>query len=232
VFVALSGNAAGAFAHPSSPTVRQFNDVSAEADAGVWTHNLTQRTLQIDRIGSTSVNNAAGITRHTDLSGPAAMLRLVFDVAGTNWTATPYQSNALTLSVGRNYAVGDYGSSEVHANTFQTIAVRGKGPGTMAVTINGAESAQLPADGRQYRITLLLNKSAPDTQYLAPDGSVRTLRTATAVLWVGSTLVADVAASNGTTSGLTDLRLRLATGGDALWTVDDITAYRHPLPLG
>jgi len=218
----------GAYQQPTTPTVRQFNDISAEASGG--TVSVAGRSLRFARTGVDSADNEAGITRSTDLARPPSTLRISFDVGVSGWTGDTSQTNAVTLAVGRMAGFADYGSGEVAVNTFQTISVNGRGTGNFTVSGAGQQSALLPTNGSQHRVTLLLNKSTAAQPYQAPDGSQGLLQANRFALYVDTALVVDAAAANGATSTLTDLRLRFSAADNGTWTIDDFTVYPQLLP--
>lgn len=209
-----------AYVHATAPNAGQFNDIGAEADGGAW--SIQQGRLQLVRTGSSTTENDAGITRFTDFAGSPSVLHVAFDLGVSAWTASQYQTGALLLSLGSLAAFSSYGNGDVAANTFQTLSVNGKGPGRYAIATAGAESAQLDADGTLHRVSLFLNKSGAAAGYRAPDGTLRSLRADGVALWVDTTpVVVDGAATNGSSSALTDLRARWTHPENATWMLDN-----------
>jgi hypothetical protein len=203
------------------PTNCQFNDISAEATGGTWSVN--QGRLQLVRTGSTTADNDAGITRWTDFSGAPAMLHITFDLGVSGWTASPFQSGAMFLSIGAVSGFSDYGNGDVAANTFHNISVKGQGTGQFAVLTTGGQSPLLATDGALHHVALFLNKSGAAASYRAPDGSLRMLQNNGAALWVdGAAVVADGAAANGSSSALTDLRIHWSTPDNGTWSLDNM----------
>jgi hypothetical protein len=197
-----------------------FDDISAEVDGGTW--SIQSGRLQLVREGSGTADNDAGITRYTDFPGPPSLLHVTFDLGASAWTISQWQTGAIWLSVGNFSAFSDYGNGEATNNVFQSLAVSGKGPGVYGFSAAGVESAQLAADGTLHRASLFLNKSGAAANYRAPDGSLRTLRSNGVAFWVDSTpVVIDAAAANGSSSALTDLRLRWSNSENATWTFDN-----------
>ena len=215
-----SSSSVASYANAAAPSTGQFNDISSEADGGAW--SIQQGRLQLVRTGNSTTNNDAGITRFTDFSGAPSVLHITFDLGVSAWTASQFQSSALLLSVGSISAFSDYGNGDVAVNTFQTLSVNGKGSGRYAFATAGVESAQFDADGTLHRVALFLNKTGAAASYRAPDGSLRNLRSNGVALWVDSTpVVIDGASSNGSSSSLTDLRLRWTNPENATWTFDN-----------
>lgn len=215
------------YVHATNPDTGQVNDITAEPTGGTW--SINQGRLQLARTGSDTTDNDAGITRHTDFPGPPNVLHLTFDVSASDWSTSTFQSGAMQLTIGKFTSVTDYGSGEAAINRFETLGVRGKGPGQLAVTLAGVESAALAADGRLHQVAVFLNKQTTAASYRAPNGSVHTLRAGGVALWVNNTLVVETNAYNGTDSTLADLRVRFSTADDATWTLDNIV-IRNVLP--
>lgn len=205
----------------STPTSGQVNDISAEANGGAW--SINQGRLQLARTGSSAADNAAGITRWTDFAGPPALLHVAFDVGVSGWTSSPFQSGAMGLSIGAIAGFSDYSNGNVAAATFHTISVKGEGVGQFSIMSAAAKSALLPADGTLQHVALFLNKSGAAASYRAPDQSLRSLRDNGAALWVnGAPVVVDDVAASGTSSALTDLRIRWATADNGTWLLDNV----------
>lgn len=215
-----SSTSVSSYVHATAPGTGQVNDISAKADGGAW--SIQQGRLQLVREGISSTENDAGLTRHTDFSGPSAVLHLTFDLGVSAWTASQYQSNAFVLTIGRYGGVIDYNSGGVSADTFQALAVSGEGPGRYSFNTAGVESAHFNTDGVLHRVALFLNKSGAAASYRAPDGTLRSLRANGVALWVDSSpVVIDGAASNGSSSTLTDFRARWPSPENATWTLDN-----------
>lgn len=216
-----SSTAVSSYVNATSPNSGQFNDISAEADGGTW--SIQQERLQLVREGSgTTETNDAGITRSTDFSSSPSVLHVTFDLGVTAWTVSQFQSNALLLSVGNVSSLIEYGSGGVAANFFQTLSVNGEGPGQFSFSTAGVESAHFDTDGALHQVELFLNKSGAAASYRAPDGTLRSLRSNGVALWVDSTaVVVDAAATNGSSSALTDMRLRWGSAENATWTLDN-----------
>jgi pimeloyl-ACP methyl ester carboxylesterase len=204
-----------------APTPGQFNDISAEANGGIW--SIDQGRLKLVRTGSSTADNAAGITRWTDFEGPPALLHLTFDVGVSGWTSTPFQSGAMGLSIGSIAGFSDYSGGGVAAATFHAISVKGEGVGQFSVMSAAAKSALLPADGTLQHVALFLNKSGAAASYRAPDQSLRSLRDNGAALWVnGAPVVIDDVAANGASSALTDLRIKWSNADNGTWLLDNL----------
>lgn len=208
------------YVHATSPSIGQFNDISAEATGGTWSINSGR--LRLVRTGSGTTDNDAGLTRHTDFAGAPTLLHVTFDLGVSAWTSSLFQTGAFHLSVGKISAFSDYGNSDVAANTFQNMTVNGKGGGQYVFTTGGVESSLFTADGTLHRVAFFLNNSGAAAPYRAPDGTLRTLRANGVALWIdGSAVVADAAAIKGSFSTLTDLRVRFTNPDNATWTLDN-----------
>jgi hypothetical protein len=204
-----------------TPSSGQFNDISAKADGGTWSCQAGR--LQLVREGSGTTENDAGITRHTDFPGPPSVLHITFDLGASAWTASQFQTNALMVHVGRVDGFIEYGSGGAAVNTFQVLSVNGEGPGKFSFATAGVESAHFNTDGAMHRVALFLNKSGAAASYRAPDGTLRSLQANGVALWVGSSpVVVDVAASNGSSSTLTDFRFRWSLPENATWQLDNL----------
>lgn len=208
-----------------APDTGQFNDLSSEATGGTW--SVDQGRLRLVRAGSSTADNDAGITRWTDLAGPPMVLHATFDLGVSDWTVSPFQSGAMVLSVGKLTGFNDYGNSEVSANTFHTISVKGEGTGQLTIMTSGIKSALLAANGTMHHVELFLNKSGAGASYHASDGSLRSLQSNGVALWVdGAAVVVDGAAANGGSSTLSDLRIRWPTADNGTWMLDNLVLAR------
>lgn len=215
-----SSTSVGSYYDPTSPDAGQFNDISAEASGGTW--SINQGRLQLVRTGSTADDNDAGITRHTDIAPAPSVLQLGFDLGVSSWSASTFQSSAMTLSIGKMAETREYGLGDVSNDIFQTLRVNGKGGGQYAIATATGESAVLAANGTLHRVELFLNKSATPASYRGPDGMTHTVRAGGVALWVDGALVVEAAASNGSASTLTDLRVRFTSGDNATWILDNV----------
>lgn len=204
----------------TDPGTGQFDDISAEATGG--TFHITQGRLQLVRAGSSEGDNDAGISRWTDLAGPPTTLHLSFDVGVSDWTAAPFQTGAMLLSVGNRTGFSDYGSGEVAISNFHTLGVKGEGPGQFVIMAGGGRSPLLAANGTLHRVELFLNRSGAAATYRGPDGALRKLRNNGVALWVnGAAVVVDADAGSGSESTLTDLRIRWSSADNGTWTLDN-----------
>jgi dienelactone hydrolase len=215
-----SSTSVGSYVSPT-PTSGQFNDISAEASGGTW--SINQGRLQLVRTGSSTTDSAAGITRWTDFDGPPTLLHVTFDVGVSGWTSSPFQSGAMGLSIGAIAGFSDYSGGGVAAATFHAISVKGEGVGQFSIMSAAAKSALLPANGTLQHVALFLNKSGAAASYRAPDQSMRSLRDSGAALWVnGAPVVVDDIAASGTSSALTDLRIKWSTADNGTWLLDNV----------
>ncbi len=184
-----SSTSLSSYEAPTTPDIGQFNDIGGQPNSG--TYSINGGRLRLVRTGSSSDNDAA-ITRWTDLAGPPAVLHAAFDVGVSGWTATPYQSDAMMFNVGRIDGFLPYDSWGATNRSFQSISVKGKGPGQFSVTASGIESAPLAANGALHHVNLFLNKSGAAANYRGPDGVVRSLQNNGVALWVnGAAVVAN-----------------------------------------
>jgi len=224
-----SSSNVGGYVDASQPGTSKFNHIGGDVAGGTWSINAGR--LQLVRTGSTvDADNDAGLTRSTDFAGPPSVLHVSFELGASGWTASPYQSNAFCLDLGNFTSTFDYGGAGPAGNVFNALCVTGKGPGKFAWVTGGVQSTSLDADGTLYRVSYFLNKSGASTTYRGPDGSTKTLQANGVSVWVGTALLLnDVAASNGSTSALTDLRLRWGSPDNATWQLDSFV-IRNALP--
>lgn len=215
-----SSTIVGAYYDATSPNPGQFDDISAEANGGTW--SINQGRLQLVRTGSTADDNDAGITRHTDIAPAPSVLQVGFDLGVSSWSTSTFQSGAMILSIGNMSSTREYGLGDVSNDTFQTLRVNGKGGGQYAIATATGESAVLAANGTLHRVELFLNKSATAASYRGPNGITNTVRAGGVALWVDGALVVEAAASNGSASTLTDLRMRFTSGDNATWMLDNV----------
>jgi hypothetical protein len=205
----------------ASPAPSQFNDISAEATGGNW--SIQGGRLQLVRTGSSATDNDAGLARWTDLAGPPSVLHLRLSLGVSGWTSSPYQNDALCLDVG-NFSGGfDYNSAGALGNIFNSLCIDGVGSGAYALNTAGGWSGRFDTNGTEYAISYFLNRSGAVASYRGPDGTMKSLQPNHVAVWVGTTLhFDDVAASNGSSSALTDFRMRWSHADNATWTIDNV----------
>lgn len=226
-----SSTSVSSYENPTNPNIGQFNDIGGQASSGTYSINSSnsQKRLQLVRTGSTS-NNDAAITRWRDLSGPPAVLHAAFDVGVSGWTTTPYQSNAMVLTVGNIGGSIAYDSTGPSINMFHSISVKGEGVGQFSIMTSGIKSALLAGNGTLHHVDLFLNKSGVAANYRGPDGLVRSLQNNGVALWVnGAVVVVNGAASNGAESTLTDFRIRWEHADNGTWVLDNFV-FKRALP--
>jgi hypothetical protein len=211
----------------AAPTSGQFNNISSEARGGTWSINTGRLRLVRPVTTATDTDNDAGITRWTDFPCAPQLLHVAFDLGVSGWTSSVSQSGAMMLAVGAMSGFSDYANGQVAVNTFHSISVKGEGTGQFSVMSGTTKSPLLPANGAMQRISLFLNRSGAAASYRAPDGSLRTLRNNGVALWTNAAaVVVDGAADNGTSSALTDLRIRWTHAVDGAWSLDNVVVRR------
>jgi hypothetical protein len=212
------------FVEPTSPSTAQFNDIGASSAGGTWTVNGSGQ-LQIVRVGGASGVNGAGLSRWTDFAGSPAVLKMSLDL-GT--TINSFQNDLLSIEIGRfNGAIG-YNNAPAATDLFARINVDGSTPNNIKFEIGGVQSAAFPANGTMHSLTIFLNKSGVARAYTAPDGSTPTLDANRLSVWVGTACpFPNVAASNGSSSALTDFRIRLGTPDTGTWKFDNFHAENN-----
>jgi dienelactone hydrolase len=219
-----SSTSVSSYANSTHPTIGQFNDIGGQVNSG--TFSINGGRLRLARTGDGTDNDAA-IMRWTDLAGPPAVLHVAFDVGVSGWTLSPYQSGALVLNVGHFTGLVPYDSGGVAAGIFHSIAVKGEGIGQFTIMTSGIKSSLLAANGTLHHVDLFLNKSGAAASYRAPDGSLRSLQNNGVALWVnGAAVVVSGAASNGSSSTLTDFRLRWPGADNGTWLLDNFVIKR------
>lgn len=224
-----SSQTASSYFAASAPNVGQLNDISAKTSGGSWAINGGR--LQLARLGISGTANGAGFTRWADFAGPPSVLYATMDFGVSNFNS--YQTGAMTMDFANVSALADYNSSTAAVSIFASLIVDGTSSNSFKFRISGNSSAAYAADGTLYALSLYLNKSGTSQQYCAPDGSAQTLLNNCVSLWVGNspTALQNVAASNGASSTLTDLRARWATADAATWSFDNIKIYKElPAP--
>lgn len=215
-----SSTSVASYVNATIPSTGQLNDISAKVDGGAW--SIQGGRLQLVREGLATTENDAGLTRHTDFPGAPSLLHVTFDLGVSAWTTSTSQTGAMVLSVGRYGGVVDYNSGGVSADAFHSLSIKGEGSGKYSLSVTAVKSPFLNTDGVLHRVSLFLNKSAAAASYRAPDGSLRSLRANGVALWVDSTPVdIDAPAANGSSSALTDFRVRWPSGENATWTLDN-----------
>jgi dienelactone hydrolase len=220
-----SSTSVSSYVNATNPSIVQFNDISAQPNGG--TPSINQGRLQIVRAGSTATDNGAGLSRWTDLAGPPAVLHASFNIGVSGWTATPFQTGAMVLTVGRMDGAIPYNSGGASIGHFHNISVKGQGVGQFAISTSGILSAPLAADGTLHHVEVFLNKSGAAANYRAPDGSLRSLQNNGVALWVNKApVVVNGAATNGAESTLTDFRFRWDSPDNGTWLLDNIVFKR------
>ena len=207
------------YVNASSPSSGQFNDVGQEGSGGTW--SIVDGRLQLMRTGVSGADAGAGLERWTDVAPGATTLTVRFHVGVSSWTNSPYQNNALCAEVGHYTAHIDYSSGGALTNVFASLCVDGKGPGLLAFETGGVSSANMAADGTMYPVVYLLNRSAASASYRGPDGTSRTLGPNRVAVWIGTAGPVEAAAANGSTSALSDFRLRWSSPDNGIWQVDN-----------
>ncbi len=215
-----SSTSVSSYVHATAPNSGQFNDISAKADGGTW--SIVNGRLQLVREGLATTENDAGLTRHTDFPGVPSLLHVTFDLGVSAWTTSVSQTGAMVFSVGRYGGIVDYNSGGVAADAFHSLSIKGEGSGKYSLSVTTVKSPFLDTDGALHKVSLFFNKSGAAASYRAPDGSLRSLRANGVALWVDSTPVdVDAAAANGSSSTLTDFRMRWPSADNATWALDN-----------
>jgi len=217
------------YINATAPSTGQFNDISAETTGGTW--SISGGRLVIVRAGSNSAtDNGAGLTRFTDFGCTPTVLHVAFSLAVSSWTTSPFQSNAFCLDIGNFTSVFRYVSAGQLSNVFSSLCVKGQGASSFAFTAAGGESSSFPTNGTPFAVSYFLNRSGALKTYKGLDNATHTLGVNSVAVWAGTALLFDnVPASNGSTSALTDLRMRWGTPENATWSVDNIVV-RSDLP--
>jgi hypothetical protein len=205
-----------------------FDDISAEVDGGTW--SISGGRLVLNRTGASSTDNDAGLTL-LDFPCSPTVLHVSFSLAVSGWSASQYQTGAVCFDIGSFTGVFDYTSGGALGNVFNGVCVKGQGPNSFTLSTEGVlASTNYPANGTAIAVSYFLNKSGAAKSYKGPDGVTRSLAANSVSVWAGSTLLLDnIAASNGSSSALTDLRVRWGQPEDALWSLDDLV-IRAALP--
>jgi poly(3-hydroxybutyrate) depolymerase len=215
-----SSTSVSTYVNATAPSSGQLNDISAKLDGGAW--SIQGGRLQLVREGSTTTENDAGLTRHTDFSGAPTLLHVVFDLGISGWTTSTSQTGAMVFSVGRYGGIVDYNSGGVSADAFHSLSVKGEGSGKYSLSVSSIKSPFLNTDGTLHKVALFLNQSAAAETYRAPDGTLRSLRANGVAFWIDTSPVEiDAPAANGSSSALTDFRMRWPTADNATWTLDN-----------
>lgn len=217
-----SASSVGAYVNPTSPNSGQLNDISAEATGGTW--SIVNGRLQLVRGTSSATDNDAGLARWTDVAVAPSVLHVRFDIGVSGWTSSQFQNDAVCLDIG-NFSSGfDYNSGGAAGNLFHALCIDGEGSGTYSLNTAASNSGPLQANGTMYRISYFLNRSGATVSYRGPDGSLRSLQPNRVAVWLDNGLLFDnVAASAGTSSALTDFRMRWSHANNGMWMLDNIS---------
>lgn len=208
------------------PDLSQFNEIGVQPNGGYF--SIDQGRLQLVRTGSAATDSrSAAITRWSDLSGPPGVLHAAFDLGVSGWTATPYQADAMVLTFASFADRVGLAEDDREPRTFQSIVVKGRGPGQLAFVAEDFESPSLAANGTLHHVEVYLNKSGAAASYRSPDGSLQRLQDNGVALWVnGVAVVVSTPAANGSASTLTDFRIRWTTGDNGTWLLDNFLFKR------
>lgn len=224
-----SASTVGAYVNATSPDSGQLNDISAEATGGAW--SIANGRLQLVRGASSATDNDAGLARWTDLAVAPSVLHVGFDIGVSGWTSSQFQNDAFCLDIGNFSGAFDYNSAGAAGNVFNALCIDGAGAGTYSLNTAAGNSGTLQADGTMYRISYFLNRSSTAVSYRGPDGSLRSLQPNHVTVWLDSAVAFDdVAASAGTSSDLTDFRMRWSQANNGTWMLDNI-AIASTLPM-
>ena len=163
------------------PAAGQFDDISAETDAGTW--SVTTGRLSITRTGS---SNDAGFARVSDdvLGNPDLLrLRMDFDLTmlSTTW------SELFIIELGKWSSVVDYNGGGSYADIYQRLMLKGGGTDTFRMVIGSITSNTISTDGSTMVFNWYINKSGSATTYTGPDGLSYALADATSDIWIDDT---------------------------------------------
>lgn len=164
----------------SGISASQFNDLSAETDAGSWT--TPGGVLQISRPGITSGNNGAGFTRFGGVSGPAvARYAFNFTVGGRIDTMT----DLALLDAGSIHTITDYNTATANSNVGNRLSISGDGINLFRLNLNGTFVGNY-ASGTPLSVMWMLNQSGETKTYTGPDTLTHTLQNGCSDLWVST----------------------------------------------
>ncbi len=219
------------YKNATSPSVGQFNDISAEADGGQWdllnSGTLpTKGRLRLVRIASSGTNSGAGFTR---LTSGASVQKLAVSfkvsVAGINTNG-----DLAYLDLGSLSSLQDYSNATPSVGVANRLTIKGGGTNLYRFQLNGVNSANLAADGTEVLVQWYLNHSSTSTTYQAPDLSTATLAAGQGDLWVNGARIFTGAARNAAWTATTanSFRFRTPTSEPMTITFDDLVV--GPLP--
>jgi hypothetical protein len=201
----------------ASPNERKFNDIGGDANGGTWTINGSGQ-LQLTRVAGASPDNGAGFCRYTNLAATPAVLVVRFNFGVSGLTTGGSQNDLMSLDIGNFTAFSDYNNGPAGSALFGRFNIDGGGSGNYKFEMNGTLSAAYSANGTMHAVNYFLNKSGSTASYTDPNGTSQSLAANCASLWVDGTLLFNgMAASNGATSALTDLRVRFPFVDNGVW---------------
>jgi hypothetical protein len=217
-----SSSSVSAYVNAASPSSGQFNSLAAETSGGTW--SVQAGRLQLVRQGASGPDAGAGLERWTDLGSSPALLYVRFDVGVTSWTISTSQNDALCFDVGNFAGHIDYSSGGAAVNVYNSLCVDGRGSGSFGFESRGVSSAaSYSANGTMYAVSYFLNKSPSAATYRGPDGSLYPLDAGRVAVWVGTTRQIDnVVAANGSSSALSDFRVRWGQPENGTWFLDNL----------
>ncbi len=195
-----------------------FDDISAEADGGVW--SIEGGALRNVRSGVTSSNDDAGVTILRTMPEGTELVKVSFAMGIINASSS---SDLFYIEMGDYGSVIDYGTAGSHSIHSARINVRGGGANEFSVRVNGSNVGDYPATGELLYWTWYVNRSADEAAYVGPDGGVHALSAGATSIWIGDEPVhANLTMESGFTAALRDFRMRLNSGVGITVILDDV----------
>jgi predicted esterase len=163
----------------STPTRRQFNDLSA-ASPTAWTVSGGRLILSFG-----SSNAGSGFIRYVSGTMAPSAVVVRMNVAMTNVT----NSGPIGyVDIGSMTSFVDYANTTNSGLMGQRLTFK-RGNGTFKVDTNGSDgTSSFPADGSSIPVEWYINYSGSSIDYLAPDSTVKTLASGYSDVWIDGNL--------------------------------------------
>lgn len=216
-----SATTVASYVNLTAPNTGQFNDISAEADAGTW--SIDSGRLELARVGTST--NGAGLTRFTGPIAGApetARFRFKLSLSGVNTS-----NNLASVEMGNITSVADYNNSISSAAIANVLTIKGRGDGVFGFSMVGINAGSYAANGTDVDVSWMVNQSAVSQTYRGLDGASRTLSPGCSDVWVGGTLLfANVPRGYGSDGvKLGGFRIRTTINQPVTFTFDDLAVY-------
>ncbi len=217
------------YIEPTTPSIGQFDDISADGDGGTW--SIVGGRFSHVRDGSTG---GAGFQRFIGLGEGITFLRMEFSLSVENTTNT--QDIA-------SFLVGDWSSPIPNdsggSNTQKafTLTIKGRGEGTYYLRIyydgGSTDTVDMATSSTPISVIWYANMTGEEQTYNGVDGFGHTLANNAADLWVDGSLVLHDVPRNPkhTATQIRAFRFNSESNQPVTLTFDDMMLYDQSVTL-